>query len=39
MIPIAEIDLMNFDPVLSAKTKKENCEMFENEVRSSADVK
>ena len=39
MIPIEEIELMDFDPVLSAQTKKENCEKFEAEVRSSADVK
>ena len=39
MIPIEEIELMNFDPVLSAQTKKENIATFENEVRSSADVK
>ena len=39
MIPIEEIKLMDFDPVLSAQTKKENCEKFEAEVRSSADVK
>ena len=39
MIPIEEIELMDFDPVLSAQTKKENIAKFENEVRSSADVK
>ncbi len=39
MIPIEEIELMDFDPVLSAQTKKANCEKFEAEVRSSADVK
>ena len=39
MIPIEDIYLMDFDPVLSAETKKANCETFENEVRSSADVK
>lgn len=39
MIPIEDIELMNFDPVLSAQTKKDNIATFENEVRSSADVK
>ncbi len=39
MTPIEEIKLMDFDPVLSAETKAENCAMFEAEVRSSADVK
>lgn len=39
MTPIEEIELMDFDPVLSAETKAENCAMFEAEVRSSANVK
>ena len=39
MTPLTEIARMNFDAKLSADTKKEACERFEAEVRTSANVK
>lgn len=39
MCPTDTIKTINFDAKLSAETKAENCERFEAEVRSSADVK